>query len=128
MAKFEITWKPIVVSIAKLKITPLNKPSDIAKKPTKIIPEIDNGKVLSLAALIKFFIIMDGNCFFDDLAPDLLQHVWDLMDKYEIQEDDTNPVAHDVVNEIQYKLIKRLCVQWEKNYEEYKAKLENGGK
>ena len=50
------------------------------------------------------------------------------MDKYEIQEDDTNPVAHDVVNEIQYKLIKRLCVQWEKNYEEYKAKLENGGK
>jgi|TARA_R100000951_G_C2643996_1_gene181913 hypothetical protein len=68
-----------------------------------------------------------SNCFFDDLAPDLLQHVWDLMDKYEIQEDDTDPVAHDVVNEIQYKLIKRLCVQWEENYENYKA-LKNGGR
>ena len=67
-----------------------------------------------------------GDAFFNDLAPDLLQHVWDLMDKYEIEEDNTDPVAHDIVNEIQYKLIKRLCVQWEEwyrqnreNYEEY---------
>ncbi len=60
-----------------------------------------------------------GDAFFNDLAPDLLQHVWNLMDKYEIQEDEGDPVAHDIVNEISYKLIKRLCVQWEKNYEKY---------
>ena len=38
--------------MASKKISQLNKPADIAKKPPKIIPEIDNGKVLNLAAFI----------------------------------------------------------------------------
>jgi hypothetical protein len=43
----------------RMKILQSKKPADTAKNPPTIIPEIDNGNVLNLAALIKFLVLIN---------------------------------------------------------------------
>jgi len=84
-------------------------------------------EILESRAPYEWFEEWFSNAFREDLASDLLDDVEEVMTQLNIKETETSSIAYDTINEIQYLLIKRLCDQWQENYETYKE-LKNGGK
>jgi len=79
-------------------------------------------EILNKHTPYEWFEMWFSEAFREDLSSNLLDKVSDVMQKFNIQDDEFNSITSETMNELQYLLIKRLCDQWEENYKQ------NGGK